>query len=236
MGLVPGIAREGSLSDKAYGILKEAIIQNRLTPSMVLTEEQLARDLGISRTPVRYALEKLAYEKLIRFQQGRGAVVAELSEESIRQVYEVRELVEPATARLAAHSIEPQKLEEIRLVLENQKASIAAGNYTSYLLQDYLFHTGIAQASRNEILHEIVVKLSVQVQRFLILSRNLPEKARLASGEHALVLRALERHDEDLAEEAMREHVTKVRERLADVGAPGGRNDSLDPFLPAMSG
>ena len=235
MGLLPGITKEGSLADRAYSILKEAIIQNRLTPNMVLTEEQLARDLAISRTPVRQALEKLAYEKLVRFQQGRGAVVVELSEDNIRQVYEVRQLVEPATARLAARSIEPEKLEELRLILEGQKSSITARDYTSYLLGDYRFHTGIAQASRNEILHEIVVKLSVQVQRFLILSRNLPEKAGVAMEEHSLILRALEARDEDTAEEAMLEHVTKVRERLADVVTFDGQGLSVNPFSPIVS-
>ncbi len=236
MGLIPEVTKEGSLADKAYLIVKDAIIRNHLTPSMVLTEEQLAKDLGISRTPVRQVLERLAYEKLIRFQRGRGAVVAEISEDSIRHVYEVRRLVEPAAARMAAKSARPQELLQLRSLLESQEASAASQDYVAYLQQDYQFHVGVARGSRNDILYEIVCNLSVHVQRFLILSRNLPWKATVAAEEHRAILSALESHDEDAAERAMLDHVTKVRIRLADTGSPPGQEAAADPSSPDRLG
>ena len=216
MSLLPKIDKDISLSDRAYMILKEAIILNRLTPNMVLTEEQLAKDLGISRTPVRKALEKLAFEKLIRFNPGRGAVVAEISEEDIRQVCDVREAIEPLAARLAARHGGSEEIASFREMIETQRESMGSKDYLLYLQKDYEFHTGVARMSRNELVYEIVRNLNIHVQRFLILSRNLPWKAPLATNEHAAILDALEARDEQAAGRAMMDHVVNVRARIFD--------------------
>lgn len=224
MSLVPRIGKEDSLADKAYTIVKNAIIRNHLKPNVVLTEEQLASDLGISRTPVREALRRLEYEKLVRFNRGRGAIVAEISKEDAWHIFDVRQVIEPLAAKMSARYIEQHEVEELRALIVAQKECMASGDYIVFLQKDSEFHISLARAGRNDILHEIVRGLTTHVQRSLILSRNLPIKAPLATDEHALILDALEAHDEVAAERAMLDHVIKIRERLLDI--PGTEVDA----------
>ncbi|HHY92634.1 MAG TPA: GntR family transcriptional regulator [Firmicutes bacterium] len=216
---LPRIGRGTTLTDQAYQAIKNAIIANHLPPNSFLLEEQLARELGLSRTPVRDALKRLAYERLVVVTPNKGAVVSEISAADMQKIAVIREALEPLAAGQAAERTREEELARLAEVLEGQGRAIEDGNYTNYLQFDCDFHRLVATATENELLADIITSLNTQVQRFLILARNLPEKAPLAVTEHTVVLHALAAHDSKAAEAAMREHLQKVHRRLFDTYA-----------------
>jgi DNA-binding GntR family transcriptional regulator len=216
---LPRIGRGTTLTDQAYQAIKNAIITHHLPPNTFLLEEQLAQELGLSRTPVRDALKRLAYERLVVITPNKGAVVSEISAADMQKIAVIREALEPLAAGQAAGGAHEEDLAELAKTLEGQGRAIKDGDYTGYLQLDCDFHRRVAVATGNELLADIITNLNTQVQRFLILARNLPEKAPLAVTEHRIVLDALAAHAAAAAETAMREHLEKVHRRLFDTYA-----------------
>ncbi|KKM09848.1 hypothetical protein SY88_16800 [Clostridiales bacterium PH28_bin88] len=218
MSGLPKIGNPRSLSEQAYEVIKDAIITNRLQPNQVLTEEELAAQLGISRTPLRTALNRLAFEKLVEVSPGRGAVVARISLEEIHHLSVIREALEPLAAGLAVPHLTSEQIDGLEEALELQKASIEQGDYMEYLRQDLVFHNRLAFYSQNGPLAEIIENLSVKVQRFLILAQNLTQMAPVALHEHYAVLEALKNRDSDGAARAMKAHVHNACKRMPNEG------------------
>lgn len=214
MSKLPKIGNDISLSEQAYLVIRDAIINNKLKPREILLEEALAAELGISRTPVRAALKRLDFERLLTLNPGRNAVVADISEEDISKVFAIRIVLEPLAAKLVAAVITPTQLEELEEVLNGQKEAIKIGDFDLYLQKDYEFHNYLAKYSDNEILFGYIQNISSQVQRFLILSETLQASSDIAFQEHIAILKALEKRDIKLAEENMRKHVENVSKRI----------------------
>ena len=97
------LKKDPSLTDKAYSAIKSAIMSNELTPGTVLAEENLASQLGISRTPLRAALQRLQHEEIV-MQNGKNMVVAEVTERDVRDISVVRIQLEPLAIRLLAQN------------------------------------------------------------------------------------------------------------------------------------
>jgi len=94
-----------TLQEKVYTAIKDSIMRNDLLPGQPLSIDELARDLGVSPTPVREALTRLSADGLVERVRNKTAVVAEITAEDVRQVYEVRKLLEPYAASLAAKKL-----------------------------------------------------------------------------------------------------------------------------------
>jgi DNA-binding GntR family transcriptional regulator len=212
---LPRIGNPMSLSDHAYVIIKDAIVNNQLLPRQVLSEEALANQLGISRTPLRAAMRRLAFERLISF-SGKSAAVADISEEEIRKVFPVRIALEPVAAGIAAQVMTTGHLEELEVILGQQTAAMDVSDYSLYLRRDFEFHTLIAGCTRNEMLQSMVEQVNVHIHRFLALSSTLQRYSRAAVLEHQRVLAALKEQNAQLAEGAMHEHVFNATNRILD--------------------
>ena len=209
----PKIGNSVSLSDQAYFIMKDAIVNNKLQPRQVLSEEALASQLGISRTPIRAAMRRLAFEHLISF-SGKSAIVSDISEEEILKVSTVRIALEPVAARLAAGVMNEDHIEELESLLEEQQTAMEKEDYSLYIRKEYEFHTFIAGCAQNEMLQTMIEQVNVHVQRFLALSRTLQRYSGLAVNEHKLVIAALRQKNASLAENALRQHVENVTNRI----------------------
>jgi len=214
MAKLPKIGSDLSLSERAYRVIKDSILNNRLKPREILSEEMLAKQLGISRTPVREALKKLAFERLVILNPGKNAVVADISEEDMRNVFIIRIALEPVAARLAAENITWKQINKLEEMLKDQEEALESEDYELYLQKDYEFHTSVARYTNNEQLYDIIVSISTQVQRFLILSQTLQKSSPDALKEHKEVLIAIKNHDPKEAEEMMKRHVNNVAARI----------------------
>ncbi len=211
--MLPKIGNDVSLSEKAYLVIKNAILNNKLKPREILSEEALAAELGISRTPLRSALKKLSFEGLVVINPGRNAMVADLSFEDVKKVFTVRIALEPLAAKAAATSIKPEELIDLQEILESQEEATKMDDYDLFLQKDYEFHTAVGKYSDNDLLGNIIQTINVQVHRFLILSGTLQTNAQEAIREHKEVLAAIKYGDGDTAEKKMKQHVENVSSR-----------------------
>lgn len=209
------LKKDQSLTDKAYSAIKNAIMTNELTPGTVLTEENLASQLGISRTPLRAALQRLQHEEIV-MQNGKTMVVAEVTERDVRDISVVRIQLEPLAIHLLAQNggITAKQLERLYLCGEKQLRALQDGDNEAVLNQDALFHVSIAQMTGNRFLTELVNKSNETIRRFHTLSGSLPFHAEEAVEEHTVVLDYLRDGNFELAEQALRTHLEQVQQRM----------------------
>lgn len=218
MSKLPKIGNEISLSEQAYLVIKDAIINNKLKPREILSEEALAAELGISRTPVRSALKRLDFERLITLNPNRNVVVSDISDEDINKIFPVREVVEPLAAKIAAEIITNEQLDELEEIIDGHEEAARIGDYELYLQKDFEFHTYVAKYGNNELLYNIIQNINSHVQRFLILSETLQINSIKAANEHKEVLEAMRNRDVQAAEAKMRAHVKNVAIRIVGNG------------------
>lgn len=209
------LKKQPSLAEQAYMAIRSAIIANQLTPGEVLTEESLAEMLGISRTPIRAALQRLLFEEIVR-QQGKNIVVSDVTEQDVRDVNAVRVQLEPLSARLIGEhgGLNEKQLERLRQCNEKQCAAAAAGDGAAFLDHDYAFHVMLAQLSGNGFLVDLVEKSNLVVKRFHTLVGTLEKHVAAAGNEHREILDALATQDYARAEEAIRAHLQNVDDRF----------------------
>jgi DNA-binding GntR family transcriptional regulator len=201
-----GRIESNSVAMLAYDQIRALILSGEMAPGARLSQIDLAERLGISRTPVREALRRLAGEGLIDALPQRGFRVTDLGLEAVMRRLEVRLLLEPGIARLAAERAEADDLIALReaITLEADATEPDAIHDASRL-----FHLALAGATRNE---DIVSTLStlwiVEVGRRLLARRaGEPEWKPGDVREHQAILAAVEAHDGEHAERLVREHI-----------------------------
>ena len=152
------LKKDPSLTDKAYSAIKSAIMSNELTPGTVLAEENLASQLGISRTPLRAALQRLQHEEIV-MQNGKNMVVAEVTERDVRDISVVRIQLEPLAIHLLSQNggITAKQLDRLYLCGEKQLYALRSGDSEAFLDQDALFHVSLAQLTGNSFLTDLVI-------------------------------------------------------------------------------
>ncbi|GEN54530.1 GntR family transcriptional regulator [Halobacillus faecis] len=208
------IARTETLMEQAYKAIKASIINNEVVPGDYLTEEKIASQLGISRTPIREALKKLAFEGLVEVKKGSKARVSSVSPENAHDFLLVRERLESMAAGLACTLATEEDVKELRRLSDMQRASIDEQNFHKFIDLDYAFHSYIAEISGNKKLKEFIENLNSQIQRFLILTSTLSDSAIGAVEEHYRVIDAIENNDSKQAEREMETHIQQVTKRI----------------------
>ena len=208
--------RTSSLADLAYERLTEALLSGELAPGDRLVQDALALRLGISRTPLREALQRLEREGTIRSAGARGHVVPELTAEDIAHLYEVREAVEGQAARLVAARA-PDSVDGIEATLRRLSAAAGPGGRDAFRA-NRLAHRAVVEASGNPFLLEVFDDLwgrSVTLQAWGDYYASVPADIDLVT-DHVDVLAALRSGDPDRAAAAMVAHVRQGLTRHAD--------------------
>lgn len=204
-----------SVVDRVYAALRARIVDGELGRGVKLRQEALAEELGVSRTPLREALRRLAAEGLVEFHPNRGAHVVELSPEDVRAAYEARLIVEPGAARLAAARRPSDQLAALRAAVEAQRTS--ADQLASYSASR-AFHLALVRASGNEYLVRLAETLWVPGLAQAIYDRQVERPELLASdlAEHERIAAAVEDGDLELAEVLTRRHIESALARMLD--------------------
>ncbi len=203
-----------NLPTRVYDLVKRRIVSNELPFGTKLSEDNLARQLGVSRTPIREALNRLAQEGLVTVSPGRGAFVATLSFDDMVQLLEIREALEGMAARLASSRITKSTLNKLRELLEVGAPERERNGYKGYLDADREFHDAITSACGNHHLSRLMRSLRDRIQMLRYRSVILPGRARKSFREHLQIIDALNRRDADLAEERIRTHIRNVQSDL----------------------
>jgi DNA-binding GntR family transcriptional regulator len=210
------------LRDQVCNALRSSIIEGRLPPSTLLREERLAAELQVSRTPLREAIRQLAEEGFVEQAPRRGARVASLTPDMVREVYEVREALEGMAARLAAQRIDDSRVARLKERLENLRPRIAAGDFSD---TGDLVHEEIFAACGNSRLRRLMAVYRGKVAWIQRTAFRMSERLDLAYQEHESIVRALECRDSEWAEAAVRRHIRNTLAELMDLLRPSsGRN------------
>jgi DNA-binding GntR family transcriptional regulator len=202
----------------AYGCLLEEIRAGRLLPGTRLTETEVAARLAVSRTPVREALRRLEADGLVTHEPRVGAMVRSLDYAEVMELYEMRNVLEGAAARMAARSASGVEIEELAEI--NAGMAAAEGDAPRLAALNQRFHLTLIDAARNRYLVKSVQ--SVHKTMLILGPTTLEgvERARAAVAEHQAILAALAARDGAAAEAAMQAHMQAAhRVRLRQMRA-----------------
>jgi DNA-binding GntR family transcriptional regulator len=225
---VSKLVRAPALKERAYRSLKHTILYDLSGGDSVVIEE-LAAQLGISRTPVREALLALEREGLVVSIPNRGTFVAIPGAEEVREIYQVRGALESLAAKLATPLIPDEELENLRIDFDSAQKGIEAGDFNLYLQCDTKLHKLIFQYAGNEVLTQFIENLEDRVYRIRINARRRATQHLIqAHKEHRAVLDALIERDAEEAELQMKTHLKKDAKRLADILTSTDTKKKLD--------
>jgi DNA-binding GntR family transcriptional regulator len=194
-----------SRAEYAYRMLLDAIRDQALKPGERVREDEVSRLFGISRTPVRQALQKLQTRGLLRQAPGRGLVVAELDRQEVVEIYAMRELLEGAAARLAAQHAGPSDIAAMRRVL--QEFARAAPDARSLARINRIFHATVHEAAHNRYLSQSLDDFSDTLALLRGTTFSLKGRWRAELAENTELVDAIERRDAEAAEAAARQNM-----------------------------
>jgi DNA-binding GntR family transcriptional regulator len=192
-------------SDRAYLALRGEILDAELGAGTVLAEVEQSQRLGVSRTPLREALSRLAAEGLVSTHAGRGVVVTDVSAENVSELFEVREALEVQAARLASRRRDPVTFEALRAEFDRID-ELLADKRRYYDLVARLDAT-IDAAAANPYLVSTLDGVRTHVARVRLLAQDDPGRLREAAREHLQILDAIIEGDESLAASATQLHL-----------------------------
>ncbi|HEY8344512.1 MAG TPA: GntR family transcriptional regulator [Bacillota bacterium] len=205
MGRTTKKSNTGYLRDKAYKMIKDMIINCQLTPGEPISEIDLMKTVGASRTPIREALNKLEHENLVIIYPKRGVFVTGISIKDIIDIYTIREVVEPLAAKLATSNIDLKELDRFY--------KIYADPEHQYTLEEHIkvdrdFHSLVARSTNNQLLEQILLRIYDQNSRIRILSKlRVKERHEEARQEHFELVKGFMDRDAERVEEVMKRHI-----------------------------
>jgi DNA-binding GntR family transcriptional regulator len=204
------IPKYPNLAELAYLHVKQHILEGPLEEGAKLTEEVLAAQLGISKSPVREALSRLESEGLVLIEPRRGAYVRRFTLQEASDLYNLRELLEVYAVGLAR--ITPSFLTELAESIDRIKRDLGERNTLAYIEEDICFHNLIAAATCN---HELCRILENIGQKSILCRSKTSRLAAAATPDfHGRIYFALKEGDRQLAQQAMREHIRFFRDAL----------------------
>lgn len=204
------------LRDVVFNTLRQAILRGELKPGERLLEIHLANKLGVSRTPIREAIRKLELEGLVLMIPRKGAVVAEITEKSLRDVLEVRRALEELAMKLACEKIQEEEINELKAAAKEFEDVLKTGDVTLFAEADVKFHDIIYRTTDNQRLIQLLYNLREQMYRYRVeyLKREDAHETLLA--EHQYIIETLEKRDAEQAVAAVCQHIDNQVTAVAD--------------------
>ncbi|UJA19826.1 GntR family transcriptional regulator [Thermoleophilia bacterium SCSIO 60948] len=197
-----------SVADQVYSVLRERIADGEIERGSRLHQEDLAAEFGISRTPVREALRKLAAEGLVDLFANRGARVATANRDQIRGSYEARLVVEPGAARLAARRRPSEPLKRMRQAIRDEER--AGTSPERHFKANRDFHLALVQATENAQVVGFMEQVWIgRIGATLYEEQVDPDGLQADHGAHLSIAEAIEAGDGELAEELTRGHLER---------------------------
>ncbi len=205
-----------SLVNRAYQEVKQIILEHQVPPGGKLNEIELAAALGISRTPVREALNRLGKEGFVEIFPQRGAFVIQYSPKDVHELFLIRENLEGLAAGLAAERVTDRDLTRLESCIRGFKEPYQKRDVQRYARQDFRFHQTIVQMSDAGRLINLISTLLDQIRIFRLTPIGLSDQMKSALIEHQELLDALRRRDPEEADRRMRQHIRHVRDGVMD--------------------
>jgi DNA-binding GntR family transcriptional regulator len=203
------LPRPVPLRQSVYDALIDLIVGGELRPGQHMVETDLARQLGVSRQPIREALHRMEAEGWVDLRPSQGAFVHVPTDSEVDELLDVRALLEAETARLAARASSPAQVARLREISREGKAAAAADDFGEAVTVNSLFHAEIAAIGGNAVLAELADIVGRRVQWYYRLVA--PERGPGSWTEHDELIDAIEENDADRAESLARKHTERTR-------------------------
>jgi DNA-binding GntR family transcriptional regulator len=209
------MSRSDLLKNQAYTEIKALLLEGVFKPGDFLSERQLAERLGMSSTPVRAALERLAFETFVNVYPRQGIFVRELSLQEIRDHYEIRIALESFVVYEIAGRKTPEHIEALAIILEEQSLLLDRGSARQYMQLDAAFHLKLCEILGNKEIVRMMLHQREKLYRIVLqlLERGM-RNMRTSYEEHVGILEALKQGNGQLAAERMRTHFENGRQIL----------------------
>lgn len=194
-------------SAQIASILREAIITGELKPGTRLREAELSKSFNISRSPIREAFRILEPEGLVQITPNKGAIVVQLDEKDLEDIYELRMLLELHAVRVACKQMTEENLEELKALFKEMESKLDLKDYVGYLKVSHDFHEYYMKKCENERLFNVFRILRNNILAIQIFAYSYPDHSLDSLEEHRKVLDAFFKKDADRAEECLRKHL-----------------------------
>jgi DNA-binding GntR family transcriptional regulator len=203
------LPRPVPLRQSVYDALIDLIVGGELPPGQHMVETDLARQLGVSRQPIREALHRMEAEGWVDLRPSQGAFVHVPTDAEVDNLLDVRALLEAETARLAAHAPSPAQVARLREISREGQAAAEAGDFGEAVAVNSLFHAEVAAIGGNEVLAELADIVGRRVQWYYRLVA--PERGHGSWTEHGELIDAISERDAERAESLARKHTERTR-------------------------
>lgn len=210
------IQRGAGFVDQAYAVLRSAIVEGRLPPGSRLSVPEIARQLDISRSPVREAIARIEHEGLAESISHRGAVVVDIGLDDLIAIYDLREVLEGLAARLVTRAPAPSLLDELEANWAAHRSAVESGDVETHMVLDAEFHRLVREAGGNARLADNLRQLQGQIR--VAMSTTVARRGGMhaALAEHRDLIDAIRGGDEAVAESVARQHIIRLRQSLHD--------------------
>lgn len=207
--------RTESLADRIFAKLEDDIILGVYPRGEVITEMRLAEELGVSRTPIREALRRLEQERLIE-ESGKGSVVRGISPEDVMDIMDVRIRVEPLASYYAALNVTPEKITELKNILELQEFYAAKHDAEHMRQEDEDFHDVICNLCGRKVIYDTLKPLHKKTRLYRRISVESFPRQSVSVQEHWAIFNAIAAGDAKLAEQLTTQHLEKAKKSMIE--------------------
>lgn len=232
-GKIKKIKSRGPLANKAYELIKEAIIQGRFAPGTWLQEEQLTEALGISRTPLREAFNRLKSEGFIEVTPRRGAHIVDLSSSEIDDLFEVRQVIETMFFIRAAQNMSKERVLAFKETLTRQEMEMRGSETDSkiwhesrakYLKTDRALHDALIAATRNKYWEVLYYNIRDRIEIYANRLSFDREWFGVIIEDHYHIIEAILDRNFEAGKQAMAQHIHNVREAIFRIRSARQKN------------
>lgn len=215
-----------SVADQVYEVLQERILLGELEGGSRVHQENLSGELGVSRSPVREALARMAADGLVELLPNRGARVVDVTLTDMRTAYEARLGVEPLAARLAAERRTADDIKQMASAIADQRRARNPGTVYQCVRR---FHVAVVDAAANPLLSRFAGSLwAGRIGLHVVVRQIGNETLEADAGDHEAILQAVQDRDGALAERLVGDHITSSLQRFLDAA---GEQDAVETDL-----
>lgn len=206
------MSSEGDAKASIYQQISNMAITFQFRPGERINEGKLAKQLDVSRTPLREAMQQLVSEKLLRWERNKGFFCRDLDEKEVFDLYEYRQLLEEQAVRLACRRASDEQLAEFNGYYQSIHGSYRTDQIVANIHTDQQFHERLAKLSGNDEIYNAICNIN---QRIYIMRWIDFTSDKVFEPSHQRIVEALSERDEPLAVQLIGEHVSRRREEIA---------------------
>jgi DNA-binding GntR family transcriptional regulator len=205
------------LRENAYALTKRMILKGYFKPGERLIENQLSKKFGVSRTPIREAIRKLAAEGLVEITPRDGTKISKLTKNDIDEIYEIRDVLESFAAEKAASIITQKEIESLETLLKDSQKALLDKDIKKMAQIDTKIHNLFCKCCKNDRLIQLIEVLCTNITRHRELILKTPDAGKEAIEGHREIITALKKRNKKAIRKSVHEHIMRGREILLEI-------------------